>query len=85
MKNDPATDESDSASAPRTTPRSKAEQILDIVANMTPNQVMELAKVWPDREPEHLSRFMRALQDPDRTANYWGPQSWQVSTQLAES
>lgn len=43
--------------------RTKAEQILDILANMTSKQVDELAHAWVEREPEHLNRFQRALRE----------------------
>lgn len=44
-------------------PRTKGQQIVDIIAKMTPKQIEQFAQVWVDREPEHLNRFQRALRE----------------------
>lgn len=41
--------------------RSKAEQVVDIIDNMTPNQMGELAEHWLDKSPEMLEVFRRRL------------------------
>ena len=43
--------------------RSKAEQIIDLLADMPPSHVKELADKWVDREPEQFDRFQRALRE----------------------
>ena len=45
----------------KASPRSKAQQIVDILSNCTPNQVRELAGTWLDSEQETLSIFEREL------------------------
>ncbi len=47
--------------------RTKAEQIMDIIENMTPKQLGLLGGLWFRREPEQLLIFKRRLSEYERS------------------